>query len=56
MIHRAAWIARQQRQFDRYALPLPAPECVSGEGYCYLGRQYRLKLIESLTDRIRLWQ
>ncbi|WP_310483487.1 YgjP-like metallopeptidase domain-containing protein, partial [Chamaesiphon sp. VAR_48_metabat_403] len=26
IIHRAAWIARQQRQFDRYAPPLPAPE------------------------------
>ncbi len=56
VIHRAAWIARQQRQFDRYAPPLPAPECVSGEGYRYLGRQYRLKLIESSSDKIRLWQ
>ena len=56
IIHRAAWIARQQRQFDRYAPPLPAPECVSGEGYRYLGRQYRLKLIENSSDKIRLWQ
>jgi predicted metal-dependent hydrolase len=56
VIHRAAWIARQQRQFDRYAPPLPAPEFVSGEGYRYLGRQYRLKLIENSIDKIRLWQ
>ncbi|WP_309732655.1 SprT family zinc-dependent metalloprotease [Chamaesiphon sp. OTE_75_metabat_556] len=56
VIHRAAWITRQQRQFAKYAAPLPAPECVSGEGYRYLGRQYRLKLIESQTDKIRLWQ
>ncbi len=56
VIHRAAWIARQQRQFAKYAPPLPAPECVSGEGYRYLGRQYRLKLIEDSIDRIRLWQ
>jgi predicted metal-dependent hydrolase len=56
IIHRAAWIAKQQRQFDLYAQPLPAPECISGEGYRYLGRQYRLKLIESSSDRIRLWQ
>jgi predicted metal-dependent hydrolase len=59
VIHRAAWIAKQQRGFDRYAPPLPAAECVSGEGYRYLGRQYRLKLIEnpiSTTDKIRLWQ
>ncbi|AFY91772.1 M48 family metallopeptidase [Chamaesiphon minutus] len=56
VIHRAAWIAKQQRQFTKYAPPLPAPECVSGEGYRYLGRQYRLKLIESSVEKIRLWQ
>jgi predicted metal-dependent hydrolase len=56
VIHRATWIARQQHKFNRYAPPLPAPECVSGEGYRYLGRQYRLKLIESSSDKIRLWQ
>jgi predicted metal-dependent hydrolase len=56
VIHRAAWIAKQQRGFDRYAPPLPAAECISGEGYRYLGRQYRLKLIESAIDRVRLWQ
>jgi predicted metal-dependent hydrolase len=56
IIHRAAWIAKQQRQFGKYAPPLPAPECVSGEGYRYLGRQYRLKLIESSSHKIRLWQ
>ncbi len=56
VIHRAAWIARQQRQFAKYAPPLPAPECVSGEGYRYLGGQYRLKLIENPNENIRLWQ
>jgi predicted metal-dependent hydrolase len=56
IIHRAAWIAKQQRQFAKYAPPLPASECVSGEGYRYLGRQYRLKLIDSQIDKIRLWQ
>jgi predicted metal-dependent hydrolase len=56
VIHRAGWIARQQRQFAKYAPPLPAPECVSGEGYRYLGRQYRLKLIESEREHVRLWQ
>jgi predicted metal-dependent hydrolase len=56
VIHRADWIAKQQRQFAKYAPPLPAPECVSGEGYRYLGRQYRLKLIEDSSEKIRLWQ
>jgi predicted metal-dependent hydrolase len=56
IIHRAAWIDRQQRQFAKYAPALPAPECVSGKGYRYLGRQYRLKLIDSENENIRLWQ
>ncbi|WP_310487088.1 SprT family zinc-dependent metalloprotease [Chamaesiphon sp. VAR_69_metabat_338] len=56
VIHRAAWIAKQQRQFTKYAPSLPAPECVAGEGYRYLGRQYRLKLIENQCENIRLWQ
>ncbi len=54
--HRAAWITKQQRQFSRYAPPLPASECVSGKGYCYLGRQYRLKLSTAKVDQVRLWQ
>lgn len=54
--HRAAWITKQQRQFSRYAPPLPASECVSGKGYRYLGRQYRLKLIVGEVEQVRLWQ
>ena len=53
---RAAWITKQQRQFSRYAPPLPASECVSGKGYRYLGRQYRLKLSTAEVDQVRLWQ
>jgi predicted metal-dependent hydrolase len=56
VIHRAAWITRQQRQFAKYAPPLPTSEYISGEGYRYLGRQYRLKLIENSSNKIRLWQ
>ncbi len=54
--HRAAWIAKQQRQFSLYAPPLPVSECVSGKGYRYLGRQYRLKLNAGEVDKVRLWQ
>jgi predicted metal-dependent hydrolase len=53
---RAAWITKQQRQFSRYAPPLPASECVSGKGYRYLGRQYRLKLSAGEVEQVRLWQ
>jgi predicted metal-dependent hydrolase len=56
IIHRAAWIAKQQRQFAKYAPSLPVAECISGEGYRYLGRQYRLRSIESSSEKIRLWQ
>lgn len=52
---RASWIAKQQRQFAQYAPQLPAPEYVSGEGYRYLGRQYRLKTIKSDREKVRLW-
>jgi predicted metal-dependent hydrolase len=53
--HRASWITKQQRQFAQYAPQLPAPEYVSGEGYRYLGRQYRLKAIASDREKVRLW-
>jgi predicted metal-dependent hydrolase len=52
--NRASWIAKQQRQFAQYAPQLPAAEYVSGEGYRYLGRQYRLKTIESDREQVRL--
>jgi predicted metal-dependent hydrolase len=53
--NRASWIARQQRQFSTYAATLPSPEYVSGEGYRYLGRQCRLKVIKSDGESVRLW-
>ena len=53
--NRARWITKQQRQFAQYAPTLPAQEYVSGEGYRYLGRQYRLKVIESNQEAVRLW-
>ncbi len=43
---RASWILRQQQQFSTYA-PQEIPRTyVSGESYRYLGRQYRLKVLE----------
>lgn len=43
---RARWILRQQQQFSTYA-PQEIPRAyVSGESYRYLGRQYRLKVLE----------
>ena len=44
---RARWILRQQRQFATYAPQEPPRAYVSGESYRYLGRQYRLKVLEA---------
>lgn len=47
VLKRAAWILKQQQDFERYLPHLPPRQYVSGETHRYLGRQYRLKVIES---------
>ena len=42
---RAAWILKQQRQFEIYLPDVPARQYVSGESHRFLGRQYRLKVL-----------
>jgi predicted metal-dependent hydrolase len=44
---KAAWIVRQQRDFRRYSPDFPPRLYVSGETHRYLGRQYRLKVIQA---------
>lgn len=52
---RAPWILRQQREFAGYAAPYPLPRrYVSGESYRYLGRQYRLKVVGDMVERVVL--
>ena len=51
---RAIWILKQQRKFESYPAPLPERRYVSGETHRYLGRQYRLKVIESLGEAVKM--
>lgn len=44
---RAAWILKQQDYFRAFQPKQPTRRFVSGETHYYLGRQYRLKVIES---------
>jgi predicted metal-dependent hydrolase len=46
LMKKAAWIARKLDELEKYH-PLPTPKkYISGETLIYLGRQYRLKVIQ----------
>jgi predicted metal-dependent hydrolase len=54
VVSKASWIVKQQHYFKPY-LPLASEkEYVSGESYYYLGRQYRLKVIQAVSDTAKL--
>jgi predicted metal-dependent hydrolase len=51
---KAAWIARKLDALERYH-PLPAPkQYISGETLVYLGRQYRLKVVQGPPQPAKL--
>lgn len=52
--HRAKWILNQQRRFEIYLPDVPPRKYVSGESHRFLGRQYRLKIIKSEVEKIKL--
>ncbi|MBV6391226.1 MAG: hypothetical protein KPEEDBHJ_00434 [Anaerolineales bacterium] len=51
---RAKWILNQQRRFEIFLPDVPPRKYISGESHRYLGRQYRLKVIKSDTEQIKL--
>lgn len=51
---RANWILRQQRELELYLPHIPPRRYVSGETHRYLGRQYRLKIVEDESERVKL--
>ena len=54
VMKRAAWILRRQREFALYLPHLPQRRYVSGETHRYLGKQYRLKVVEGTDERVKL--
>jgi predicted metal-dependent hydrolase len=51
---RAPWILRQQRELEQYLPATPPRQYISGETHRYLGRQYRLKIIQNQPDVVKL--
>jgi predicted metal-dependent hydrolase len=50
---RADWIAKKKAYFELHKIKI-SKEYVSGENFCYLGKNYRLKVIESNKECVKL--
>ncbi|MGY6274363.1 M48 family metallopeptidase [Methylomonas sp. MgM2] len=53
---RASWIFKQRCQFEAYPPALPERQYLSGETHRYLGRQYRLMVIQGSENKVKLMQ
>ncbi|EEF57020.1 protein of unknown function DUF45 [Pedosphaera parvula Ellin514] len=51
---RAVWVKRQQRYFSEFLPKTPPRRYVSGETHRYLGRQYRLKVVETKAAEVKM--
>ena len=54
MKKRASWIVKQQHYFENFLPRQPPRKYVSGETHTYLGRQYRLKVVQDEIDSAKL--
>ena len=51
---RAAWIQKQQSYFQQFAHRKTPRNYISGETHLYLGKQYKLKVIQHIQKRVLL--
>lgn len=51
---RAPWILKQQSYFLSFEPKTPPRKYVNGETHLYLGRQYRLKIIDSQEEKVKM--
>jgi predicted metal-dependent hydrolase len=54
VLSKGAWIVRQQDFFMSFHPRTPARKHISGETHLYLGKQYRLKVIQSDKQTVKL--
>ena len=53
VIKRASWILKQQRYFETFLPKMPEKRFVSGETHLYMGRHYKLKVIQGKKNEVR---
>ena len=53
---KANWILKQQAFFCSYKPNTPTRKFVNGETHLYLGRQYKLQIIENTINEIKLYR
>lgn len=51
---RAKWVKQQRRYFREFLPSTPPRRYASGETHLYLGRQYRLKVVENVDERVKM--
>lgn len=51
---RAKWIIKQLDYFESFLPRTPARQYISGESHKYLGKQYRLKVVKSDVESVKL--
>ncbi len=51
---KARWILKQQSFFDSFQPGTPPRQFISGETHLYLGRQYKLRIVEGALNTVKL--